>query len=110
MKLIEDEKNRQNYEICRKARANNQSTCNQIDKLTPAEVVKITWKCYIPAAVTGIAATACVIGANSVHASRNAALATAYHLSSAALTEYKDKVVENLRNGYKFEGWYSDYY
>lgn len=96
MKLIEDEKNRQNYELCRNARANNQSSCEQITQLKPIETIKLTWKCYIPAAVTGVAAIACVIGANSVNVKRNAALAAAYQLSTAALDEYKDKVVETI--------------
>lgn len=66
------------------------------DDLTKLEVVKVAWKPYIPAAITGAASIACVIGANSVNARRNAALATAYQLSTAALSEYKDKVVETI--------------
>lgn len=66
------------------------------DKLTPVETVKVAWKPYIPAAVTGVASIACVIGASSVNARRNAALATAYQLSTTALNEYKDKVVETI--------------
>lgn len=58
------------------------------------EVVMAAWKPYIPAAVTGTVSIACLIGANSVNARRNAAIATAYKLSEAALSEYKDKVVE----------------
>lgn len=69
---------------------------NDVDKLPPLEVVKVAWKPYIPAAVTGIVSIACVIGANSVNAKRNAALATAYQLSTAALNEYKDKVIETI--------------
>lgn len=65
-----------------------------VDKLTPVETIKAAWKCYIPAAVTGITSTACLICANSVHAKRNAALATAYKLSEAAFVEYRDKVIE----------------
>ena len=66
------------------------------EKLTAIETVQATWKCYIPAVVTGVAASACLIGANSVNARRNAALATAYNLSTTALVEYKDKVVETI--------------
>lgn len=66
------------------------------DKLKPTEVVKVTWKCYIPAAISGTVATACLIGANSVHAKRNAALAAAYKISETALTEYREKVVETI--------------
>lgn len=69
---------------------------NSTEKLTPLETVKTTWKCYIPAAITGVTSVACLIGANSVNARRNAALATAYNLSATALSEYKDKVVETI--------------
>lgn len=68
----------------------------EVDKLTPVETIKTTWKCYIPSVVTGATAIACLIGANSVHTRRNAALATAYGISQTALTEYKDKVVETI--------------
>lgn len=66
------------------------------DNLTPAETVKATWKCYIPAAVTGVTSVACLIGASSVNAKRNAALMTAYNLSATALSEYKEKVLETV--------------
>ena len=66
------------------------------DKLTPIETIKATWKCYIPATVTCVTSTACLIGASSVNARRNAALATAYSLSKTALSEYKDAVVETI--------------
>ena len=67
-----------------------------VDKLPPIEVIKTTWKCYIPAAITGTTSTACLIRAASVNTRRNAALVTAYNLSKSALDEYKDKVVETL--------------
>ena len=66
------------------------------DKLTTIETVKATWKCYIPAAVTGITSITCLIGANSVNSRRNATLATACNLSATALTEYKEKVIETI--------------
>lgn len=66
------------------------------EKLTPIETIKTTWKCYIPAVVTGVTATGCLIGANSVNAKRNAALAAAYNLSATALSEYKEKVIETI--------------
>lgn len=68
----------------------------EVDSLTPVEVVKTTWKCYLPAAVTGAAAVACLIGSNSVNSSRNAALATAYKLSETAFSEYRDSVAETI--------------
>ena len=67
-----------------------------VDKLTPMETVKTAWKPYIPAVVTGTMSTACIIGASRVSLRRNAALATAYQLSSTALADYKEKVVETI--------------
>ena len=68
----------------------------QKDELTVVETVKTTWKPYIPAAVTGTVSVACLIGAHSVHAKRNAALATAYQLSSTALADYKEQLIETI--------------
>lgn len=59
-----------------------------------ANTIKITWKCYLPAAITGCVSIACLLGANSVHAKRNMVLATAYQLSEKALSEYKENAVE----------------
>lgn len=64
--------------------------------LTPIEKVKVAWKPYIPAIITGTVSTACFIGANSVHARRNAALATAYKISESALIDYRSKVIETI--------------
>lgn len=72
------------------------ATIEKDDVLTPIETVKATWKCYIPAAVTGVTSTACLIGASSVNTRRNAALMTAYNVTRTALSEYKDKVVETI--------------
>lgn len=66
------------------------------DVLKPKDIVQTTWKCYIPAAITGAASVACLIGASSVNVRRNAALATAYTLSESALKEYQDKIVETI--------------
>lgn len=63
-------------------------------RLNTKEIVQTTWKCYVPAAVTGALSVACLIGASSVNAKRNAALATAYTISETALKEYREKAVE----------------
>lgn len=65
-------------------------------ELSKVDKVKLTWKCYTPAAVGYVASAACIIGAQSVNAKRNAVLAGAYKLSETALLEYRDKVVEVL--------------
>lgn len=63
-------------------------------RLTSSEIVKTTWKCYIPAIATGVCSAACIIGASSINARRNAALVTAYTISETALKDYTSKAVE----------------
>lgn len=65
-------------------------------EITKLDTVKLCWKCYIPATAVGVASAVCLVGANSVNAKRNAALATAYKLTETAFTEYKHKVVETI--------------
>ena len=68
----------------------------EVEKLTPVETVKTTWKCYIPAAISGAVSIACIVGSHSVNARRNAALATAYKLSETAFAEYRDKTLDTI--------------
>jgi hypothetical protein len=63
-------------------------------ELSKIDKVKLTWKCYAPAAIGYCASAACIIGANSVNTKRNAVLAGAYKISESALLEYRDKVKE----------------
>lgn len=60
------------------------------------EIIKAAWKPYIPAAVTAVASISCIIGASRINTKRNAALATAYHISERALTRYRDKVIDTI--------------
>lgn len=62
----------------------------------PKEVIKLTWKCYIPAVAVGSTTIACIIGANSINLRRNAALASVYSLTETAFKEYQAKVVETI--------------
>ena len=71
----------------------NQAENEKNADLTKTETVKACWKVYIPAMVTGTASIVCLIGASSVNAKRNAALAAAYTLSDTAFREYKEKVI-----------------
>lgn len=94
--LMEEEKRRLNSELLEEAKKDEQENCTRIDKLKPIELVRTTWKCYIPSAVTGVLSIACLVGASSVNVRRNAALATAYSLSESALKEYQEKVIETI--------------
>lgn len=68
----------------------------EVEELDKVEIVKTTWKCYIPCAVSFGIGAACIVGANVTSAKRSMALATAYALSESSLKEYKDKVVETF--------------
>ena len=94
--LIEREKNRVNHENLEEAKRSGCEECNQISHLEPLEIVKITWKCYIPAGITCFVSMACLIGASSVNLRRNSALAMAYTLSESTLRDYQKKVVETI--------------
>lgn len=65
-------------------------------KLTATETVKVCWKSYIPAAISGAAAIACIVGANSVNAKRKAAIVAAYTMSESTLRTYREKVIETI--------------
>ncbi len=96
LSLIEKEIKRRNNEHIREAEENGDNSVKQITRLKALDTVKVTWKCYIPAALIGTTSIGCLIGASSVNARRNAVLATAYKLSESALTEYKEKVIETI--------------
>ena len=65
-------------------------------KLTAKQTAEAAWKCYIPAAATGVLSVSCLIGACAVNGRRNAALATAASIAETSLREYRSKVVETL--------------
>lgn len=62
-----------------------------VNQLEAVDLIKTTWMCYVPAALTGTLSIACLIGASSVNVRRNAALATAYTLSESALKDYQER-------------------
>ena len=96
MELIEDEKKAQARKLREEAIKNGDDCYAPVEKLKPLEVVKVAWKPYVPAVMIGMASIGCIIGANTVHVRRHAALYSAYKLSETALTEYKEKVVETI--------------
>lgn len=74
----------------------NEKKRRKVTALTKKEIVKLTWKCYVPTAVSATTGAICVIGATSISSRRNAALATAYSLSENALKTYQKKVIETI--------------
>lgn len=67
-----------------------------IQPLTKKEIISLTWKCYIPTVLMGAATIGCIIGANSIHLRRNAALVSLYSIAESTLKEYQAKVIETL--------------
>ena len=61
--------------------------------LTKKEVVKATWKCYIPVALAWTTSAACIASGVNVSLRRQAAIGAAYAVSEAARINYRDKVV-----------------
>jgi len=57
---------------------------------------KLVWRLYIPAGISGVVTVACIIGATRTGNRRTAAVTAAYSLSEKALSEYREKVVEQF--------------
>lgn len=64
------------------------------DKATPVDKVKLTWRLYLPAALSGALAITAIIAAHSTHVKRSAAIASAYTLVERAYQEYREEVVQ----------------
>jgi hypothetical protein len=62
----------------------------------PKDAVKLVWKLYIPAAISGTLTVACILGSSKLNSKRTAAITAAYSLSERAFTEYKEKIVETI--------------
>ncbi len=60
------------------------------------EKVKLVWKEFIPAAVSGAATVTCVIAATRIGTRRAAAIAAAFKISEELAEQYKAKVVETM--------------
>ena len=72
------------------------SISERMKTLPRLDLVRLTWRCYAPSILMGGLTIGCIIGANSINLRRNAALASVYSLSEAALKEYQAKVIETF--------------
>lgn len=68
-------------------------------ELTTKDKAKLVWKCYIPPAASVAMTICCMVAANTISASRLAAMATAYAISDKNFSEYKEKVQEMFGEG-----------
>lgn len=58
-------------------------------ELTPLEIIQLTWRCYIPAALVGLSTIVCIFGANILNERNQASLASAYALLNQSHKRYK---------------------
>lgn len=63
-------------------------------KLTKKEVIQVAWKCYIPAAATGLGTIFCILSAHMLNQKRQSSIMSAYLLVDSAYKEYRSKVKE----------------
>lgn len=64
--------------------------------LSRFEVIKVTWRLYLPAVGTGVITVSAIIFAHRIDAKRVVALTVASGVSERAFKEYREKVVEKL--------------
>lgn len=76
------------------ARLDNAAEDEEVLPLAPKEIVKDTWRFYIPVFVIGTATALAVIGSNRIGAKQQVALISAAAISERALSEYQEKIVE----------------
>lgn len=72
---------------------------------TKLEAVKSCWKCYIPAAATGVATIICIFGANTLNKKQQASLASAYALVNRSYSDYKHKLKECMAKMLTRRSW-----
>lgn len=60
------------------------------------EQFKLTWKNYIPTALSGALTIGCILGSNKISGDRTAAFASIAAASASTLQEYQSKVVEKI--------------
>lgn len=62
--------------------------------LTRMETVRVAWKPYVPAVLTGFSTIACILGINYLSTRSQASMASAYALLNNSYKEYRKKVNE----------------
>ncbi len=62
--------------------------------LTTKEIIKVSWKFYIPTVIEALISISCFVGANTINLNRNAALAGLYAITQESLDRYQRKLIE----------------
>lgn len=64
----------------------NSEEPNNISKM---DIIKMTWKCYIPTAIVGTSTIACILGANVLNKKNQASLVSLYSMVDQSYKRYK---------------------
>lgn len=75
-------------------RVDNAADEEEVLPLPAKEIVRETWRFYIPVIVVGVGTAIAIIGSNRISAKQQVALISAAAISERALSEYQQKVVE----------------
>lgn len=63
-------------------------------ELSVKDIVRLTWRLYIPALIVGGTTVLCIVGAHTMSRKQHAALASAYSIAEVAAKEYQAKVLD----------------
>jgi len=77
-------------------RAEHYSNFEEVPAPTLKETVNLTWKCYIPPAITAVVTVASVVSSNRIGTRRAVAMTSALAMSEQAFETYRNKVVEKI--------------
>lgn len=69
---------------------------DELNLKDPKDILKETYKFYIPAATMGFITSVCIVSSNSINHKRNAALASLYSISENSLKRYQNKVIDEI--------------
>lgn len=71
--------------------------CDEIDPdMRMKERFLLTWRMYLPPVIMGGVSIACILGAHSADAKKNAALAGLYAVTEETLQDYRKKIVDKI--------------
>ncbi len=65
-------------------------------QLKKTEILRVTWKHYVPAAIAGVSTIACIVGANTISSKREAALVAGAAFTERAYKEFRESAKEEL--------------
>lgn len=64
--------------------------------ISTMDKIKAAWKCYVPSVMTGILSAGLIIGGNSIHVRRSAAMAAAYKIAETSYNDYREAVISEF--------------